>query len=449
MTESLRKAPWGEAATRILAAALEAVEPRAAVRRHLLREGETLWIGGRRYALDQYERILVVGAGKAGTPMTQAVVEILGERVSGGLVIVKEGHAGGARHVGPVAIHEASHPLPDGRGVAATAGMLEELGTTNERDLVICLISGGGSALLTAPVEGLTLEALRGVTNHLLKQGGDIHEVNSVRKTLDRVKGGGLARAAAPAEVLTLILSDVVGDPLDVIASGPTVPNPSSVQEALAVVEKYALDEQLPAGVFGRLQQRARKEESEATLPEVDAFRRVRNVLVGNNEMATKAALTQAGREGFNTHLITTRMQGEAREVGGIYALIFQQLRHKGEPAALPACLVAGGETTVTVRGEGLGGRNQELALAAIEGMAGLKDVALISLATDGGDGPTDAAGAVVTGETLQRAEAAGMDPAEYLARNDAYHFFEPLGDLLKTGPTQTNVNDLVVLLAS
>jgi glycerate 2-kinase len=438
MTETLRAAPWGEVVAGILSAAIAAVDPYQAVLRHLTLDREELIFGGEKYPLNQYERVYVVGAGKAGLPMTQAVVAILGDRVSAGQVTVKEGYAGNQTVVGKVRIVEAGHPLPDERGVRSTREILALLGYTTEDDLVICLISGGGSALLTAPVVGISLEDLRALTELLLASGGTINEINTLRKSLDRVKGGGLAAAASPAQILTLIISDVVGDPLDMIASGPTVPGPQTPEDALAVIDKYQLAPKLPPSILAALRNPIERSGDKSS--------RVNNYIIANNETAARAALAQAKKAGFSTYLLTTTLQGEAREVGVELVGVLRGMATSGEPVSRPGLVVAGGETTVTLRGGGIGGRNQEMALAAVEPLAGLANVALITLATDGGDGPTDAAGAVVTGETMGRAQRLGLDPVAYLENNDSYTFFSQLGEGLKPGPTQTNVNDVVFL---
>jgi hydroxypyruvate reductase len=506
--EALKNAPWGGAVARILTAALEAVEPGEAVRRQVQRGGEALSIGGRVYDLRRFRRVWIVGAGKAGAPMARSMAAILGDRLAGGLVIVKEGHAGrldgslqlpnsfghsasldvgglsdnrrppalaqpdgslrshsasleGEEQDGYLRLHaasldvggglrlvEAGHPIPDERGARGAAQIADLLARLGEDDLVICMISGGGSALLVSPAPGVELAELQALTEALLASGASIDEINSLRKHLEQLKGGGLARLAAPATLATLILSDVVGDPLDVIASGPTVPDPSGYADAWKVVERYQMQNRLPEGVADRLRRGLTGELPETPKPGDPLFERVHNVIIGNNLGAAQAALRQAEVEGFHTLLLTTRLQGEARQAGRFLAAILQQIAASGLPVPRPACLLAGGETTVSVKGNGLGGRNQELALGAVEDLAGLEQVALATLATDGGDGPTDAAGAIATGGTLARARQLGLDPADCLARNDAYHFFDPLGDLIRTGPTQTNVTDLAFLFA-
>jgi glycerate 2-kinase len=390
-----------------------------------------------------------VGAGKAGMPMAVAAARTLGAYLFQGLVIVKEGYAEGSQALpSHLKILEAGHPIPDERGVNATRrirAMLEEAGPN---DLVICLISGGGSALFTDPAGELTLADLQELTRLLLASGATINEINSLRKHLDIVKGGGLARLTAPAHLLTLILSDVVGDPLDVIASGPTVPDPTTFNDAWDVLERYQLLDQTPQHVLYWLQSGKSGKIAETPKPGDDLFDRVTNLVIGSNRLAAEAAILQSQVEGFHPLLLTTYLQGEASQAGGILAAIARQLVASDQPIPRPACLVVGGETTVTLHGDGLGGRNQELALGAVRAMADVPNVALVTFATDGGDGPTDAAGAVVTGDTLSQAQGLSLDPHDYLVRNDAYHFFEKLGALLKSGPTQTNVNDLAFLFA-
>jgi glycerate 2-kinase len=446
MTASMRSAAWGKAAALVMAAALEAVDPGVAVREHLRRDKNQLLISGKSYDLSAYERIVLVGAGKAGAPMAQVSVELLGDYLEGGLVIVKEGYLGDP--IDPVIeILEAGHPIPDQRGQDATLRMLDMLDGLGRNDLVLFLISGGGSALMHVPVEGVSLGDLQQLTATLLAVGADITEINTLRKHLDRVKGGGLARAAAPAEMVTLVLSDVIGDPLDVIASGPTVPDSSTFQDAWMVLERYSILDQIPVSVREHLSRGVRGEIPDTPKRHDPIFKRGAHIIIGNNRRAAEAAARAARSSGFRTLVLTSRLQGEACQAGKILGALARQFGRAAGSA--PLCLIAGGETTVTVSGDGHGGRNQELALGAVEELAGLAGVGLLALATDGGDGPTDAAGAVVTGESLERAMLLGLDPRAYLARNDAYHFFDLLGDLLKPGPTQTNVNDLTFLLVT
>jgi hydroxypyruvate reductase len=444
-THSLRALPDPGRVERVLAAALAAVDPGQAVRRAVQRAGTRLAIGGRDYDLSRCRRVLVVGAGKAGDSMAAALHDLLGEWISDGLVVVKDGYRTAGRH-GAIRIVEAGHPVPDERSVQAAQGIAALLAEAGPDDLALCLISGGGSALLVSPAPGVSLADLKQLTGLLLACGATIFEINSLRKHLDGIKGGGLARLAAPAALATLALSDVIGDPLDVIASGPTAPDPTRFADAWGVLERYDLLEQATPAVLAHLRRGLAGELAETPKPGDPAFARVNNLIIGSNLQAAQAALEQARREGFHPLLLTTYLQGEARQAGRSLAAIARQVQANGLPVPRPACILAGGETTVTIQGDGLGGRNQEMALGAAAELAGLPQTALVCLATDGSDGPTDAAGAVVSGETLARARGLGLDPAAFLRRNDSYHFFEALDDLLRPGPTLTNVNDLAFL---
>ena len=406
---------------RILAAALEAVDPFDAVQKYLP-------------PLDG--RVCGLGIGKAAIPMMDALAAWI--PLAGGLAVTK--FASGLSR-DSYTLMEGGHPIPDERSLLAGEHVLEFVSSLEEDDTLICLISGGGSALVTAPY--VPLEDLQALTSLLLSSGARIDEINVLRRQLDRLKGGGLARATK-AKITSLILSDVIGNPLEAIASGPTVPDPTRRVDAIEILKKYSIDQEIPKSILGILfsvpSLAMTTEDSRGSLDG-----RVQNLIIGDNKLAARAALEQAEREGFHAEILTNELQGEAREVGRDLA---QRLRADISTRTRPFCLIAGGETTVTIRGNGTGGRNQELALAAVDQLAGLQNVMLIALATDGDDGPTDAAGAVVTGESARRAEALGLDAAGCLSRNDAYPFFEALGDLLKTGPTGTNVNDLTFLFA-
>lgn len=421
LTHSLRAHPRGAAVTRILAAAMQAVDPtqlRYPKQDEVLNQGDG--------------EILVLGVGKAAPAMCAALAESLAERPHRGLLIPKQApvHAPAGFEVIP-----GEHPVPNADSLRAGLRALELASGLKENDLLVCLISGGGSALMTAPLPGLGLDDLQALTRSLLACGARVDEINLLRRHLDQVKGGGLAKAAFPARVVSYILSDVVGNPLEAIASGPTASDPSTKAEALGVLEKYDLTGKVPAAIL-----RALENAPETPKPGDGLFARVENFIVGSNALAAQAALRQAQVEGFHPKFLGDTWQGEARKVAKTLCTFFR------EPLRRPFCLVAGGETTVTLRGDGLGGRNQELALAALAELAGLEDVLLVALATDGEDGPTDAAGAVVSGESLQRARALGLDPDDFLRRNDSYRFFAALGDTLRPGPSGTNVNDLVFL---
>jgi glycerate 2-kinase len=445
LTASLRAAPWGATVAEVLGAAMAAAEPGAALRRYLRREGDRLLIDGQPYDFAATQQVFLVSVGKAAEAMARAAAELLAGRMTAGVVVLKDPPAA------PIAgctIIQAGHPIPDAQSVAAGQQVADLLAQAGPHDLVLALISGGGSALLSLPAPGLSLADLQALTGALLACGATINEINCLRKHLDLIKGGGLARMAAPAALATMILSDVVGSPLDVIASGPTVADPSSFAEAWAIVTRYGLEAAIPAAVRARLAQGLAGQLAETPKPGDPLFARVQNLLVGSNQQAAAAALAAARERGLNGLLLTSYAQGEARVVGGLLAAIAREIAASGQPLARPACIIVGGETTVTLRGAGKGGRNQELALAAVAELAGLADVALVALATDGGDGPTDAAGAVATGASLARAQAQGLDPAAALANNDAYPFFHALGDLLLPGPSGTNVNDLAFIFA-
>jgi len=445
MTKSLHASPNGEGVARIMASAIDAVDPAKAVKQHFQRDNDKLIIGKQTYNLNEFERVLVIGFGKASVPMGEAVAEILGDYPCEGILLTKRQVTN--RGV-QFSILEGAHPVPDQRSVTGTKKIVDILSNTTEADLVVFLISGGGSALLTLPVPGISLQDIQALTKLLLDCGATINEINCLRKHISQVKGGQLARWAAPARVAALILSDVVKDPLDVIASGPTVPDSTTYEDALSILNKYGIDIKTSPSIKKHLRQGVKGEIPDTPKIGDAIFENVFNFIIGNNYLAAKAAINQAQAEGFNTLLLTTSLQGEAKIAGQMLAAILRQIDLTGEPIPRPACIISGGETTVTIRGNGLGGRNQEVALAAVIELSELPDVMLITLATDGNDGPTDAAGAVVTGKTLGNGNLLGLNPLEFLARNASYEFFDSLGDLLKTGLTQTNVNDLTFLLA-
>jgi len=430
--------------TEIFAAGLRAVDPEAAIRSQVRRQGRHLIIGERTYDLSDFQRVFLIGAGKATALMAKALEELLEDCLTAGLILVKYGHAVALSRT---RFMEAGHPLPDQSGLKGTEEILNLLGECSEKDLVVCAFSGGASALLPAPVPPLDLHQKQVTTQLLLECGAEIGEINSIRKHLSRSKGGGLARAAYPATLISLILSDVVGDRLDVIASGPTVADGSRFPDCLAIVERYGLAARLPAPVWQFLKDGAAGLYPETPKIGDSLFAKVENVVVGNNRLALLAAKDRAEALGFRTLLLTSSLEGEAIQVGRMLAAVGKEICFSGHPVAPPACVLAGGETTVTLQGHGKGGRNQELALAAAMALDGMSRISLLSAGTDGTDGPTDAAGAFVDGTTCQRARARGLDPGDFLFRNDSYHFFESLGDLLITGPTRTNVMDIVCLL--
>ena len=434
-----------DSALAILRAALDAADPRAAIHRAMQRDGDRLRVGAREYDLASIRRVYVVGFGKAGAAMAQAVEEILGDKLERGWVSVKYGHLAPLLKI---VLHEAGHPLPDANSLLGAQKIVELLDETTSDDLVICLISGGGSAILELPVEGVSLDDLRATTDALLRSGATINEMNALRKHLSQVKGGQLARRAQ-APIISLILSDVIGSPLDTIASGPTAPDSTTFADALNVIERRGVREQLPASVVKHIERGARGEIEDTPKENDLALGRVQNLVVADNAIACEEALYQAQARGFHSLLLSTFVQGEAREIAKLLAAIAKEIAHADRPVVRPACIIAGGETTVTVRGNGKGGRNQELALAAAIEINGMDGVVVLSAGTDGTDGPTDAAGAIADGATLARAAAEGLTAQTFLTNNDAYHFFEPLGDLIKTGPTNTNVNDVIIVLVN
>ena len=428
----------------IFSAGLRAVDPEAAVRSQVSRQGNCLTVAGRAYDLDDFRRVILIGAGKATALMAKALEELLEDCLTEGLILVKHGYAVPLRKTRVI---EAGHPIPDHSGLEGTAEIIRRLSAASEKDLVVCAFSGGASALLPAPVPPLTLSQKQLTTQLLLECGADIGEINGIRKHLSRSKGGGLARAAYPATLISLILSDVVGDRLDVIASGPTAPDAGLFAACIVTVERYGLAARLPGSVWQYLKDGAAGLFPETPKAGDHIFAKVQNVVVGNNRMALLASKDRAEALGFRTLLLTSGLEGEAQQVGRMLAALGKEVGFSGHPVAPPACLLAGGETTVTLRGQGKGGRNQELALAAAIALDGLNRISLLSAGTDGTDGPTDAAGAFVDGATCQRARARGLDPGDFLSRHDSYHFFESLGDLLITGPTRTNVMDIMCLL--
>lgn len=428
----------------IFDAALHAVDPAAAIRRHVVREGDRLTIGGIPSDLDRFDRVYVVGAGKAGSVMAGAMESILGDRLTGGVVNVKYGHSTPLRCVELV---EAGHPIPDAAGVAGTEKIVKLLKRLDEKDLVFCLLSGGGSALLPLPVDGVTLEEKQAVTSRLLQCGATINETNTVRKHISQVKGGQLARLASPARLVSLVLSDVIGDPLDIIASGPTVPDESTFSDCKSILKKYGLEGDLPAAAIRHLDAGMNGTEPETPASGDPVFDRTQTVLIANNRQALDTARIEAERRGFNTLVLSSSIDGETREIARVYAAMAREIVSRGDPVRSPACVISGGETTVTLKGDGKGGRNQEFVLAAVTGIEGLESTVVFSAGTDGTDGPTDAAGAVADGQTLARSAEIGLDVDASLDDNDAYHFFKPLGDLVITGPTHTNVMDLRLLL--
>jgi len=431
-------------ALQIFEAGLQAVDPVEAIKRHTRLEKDLLFIGDRHFSLNDYDRIVVVGAGKAVASMAKAVEDLLADRISDGVIVVKDEHG---LPLKKIKVCEAGHPVPDERGVKGTEEILSLVEKAGKRDLVICLISGGGSALLIAPVGGISLQDKQNATKLLLASGATIHEFNTIRKHLSRAKGGRLAQMAYPATVSSLILSDVVGDDLDVIASGPTVPDSSTFQDAQQILQDYGIWDQLASSVRHHIERGSCDQIEDTPKSDNAAFQKCSQELVGTNLQALEAAAKAAESLGYRPLILSSKVEGEAREVAKFFAAIGKEVLGSENPLKPPVCVLCGGETTVTLQGNGRGGRNQEFALAAALAIEGLGNMVVLSGGTDGTDGPTDAAGAIADGTTLVRARENGLDPKDFLKRNDSYRFFQKLDDLVMTGPTRTNVMDLYMLL--
>jgi glycerate 2-kinase len=411
-------------AASIFRASLAAADPAGAVE-HYLARGK----------YDGYRHIYVVGAGKAGAAMARAAERILGSRITAGLINVKDGHVARLRRI---ELNESGHPVPDERGVAGARGIAGIAAEAGKGDLVLCLISGGASALMPLPAEGITLEEKQATTRLLLASGATIHEINAVRKHISAIKGGQLARLAEPATVEALLLSDVVGDNLDVIGSGPTAPDASTFATALAILDKFGIRQCVPAPVRERLERGLA-----GLIEETPKQTAARNIVIGSNRLALDAAAARARELGYRTIILSSEIEGETREIARMHAAIAREIAHRGRPLKPPACVITGGETTVTIKGDGRGGRNQEFVLAAAIEIADLPDTVIFSAGTDGSDGPTDAAGAIADGATLRR----NPEARRYLECNDSYHYFQSLDDLVITGPTNTNVMDVRLIL--
>jgi glycerate-2-kinase len=434
-----------ELGLKIVNSAIQAVKPDRLIQKKVVLKANHLTIEKQTFDLDKFEKIFIVGTGKASALMAREMENLLKDRIFYGVVCVKYGHSAPCRKV---RIQEAAHPVIDENGLQATAQILQTVKGAGEKDLVICLLSGGGSALLEYLPEGISLQDLQTVFKLLLESGANIEEMNVVRRHLSQVKGGQLAREIYPATCLSLILSDVIGDPLESIASGPTAPDPSTFQDAWEILDKYKLTDRLPETIHQHLEAGLQRKIEDTVKAGDPVFDKVHNFIIGSNLGSLKAAEKTARSAGFNTLILNTRIQGEAREIARVCAAIAQELNDREIPLKLPACVLMGGETTVTIRGKGKGGRNQELALAAMMAMKNVKaDYLIVSCGTDGTDGPTDAAGGFASSEILGNAEKLGLNPAKFLEQNNAYPFLEKTSGLIKTGPTGTNVMDIIAVL--
>jgi hydroxypyruvate reductase len=425
---------------------LNGVEPENAIKRHIRRLGNDLVTPNGTYDLNTYRNIYIVGGGKAGAPMAKAMEDILGERISEGLVIVKYGHGEETRKV---KVLEAAHPIPDESGVRHTKELLDLLKRTQENDLVVCLLSGGGSALMIAPAEGVSLQEKQELTRHLLECGASIDEINTLRKHVSAIKGGRLAKAACPSTVICLILSDVVGDDLSTIASGPTYPDGTTFSSCLEILERYGIKEKISKTIIEYLEMGCGNQEEETLKRGNPALEKTENIIVGSNIQALQSAKAKAETLGFNTLILSSSIEGETKDVAKVHAAIVKEIIATENPIKRPACILSGGETTVKIQGTGKGGRNQEFALVVATEIEGIKGVTILCAGTDGNDGPTDAAGAIVDGDSMSRSLKKGLKAREFLDNNDSYSFFSIQGDLFKTGPTKTNVMDLRIMLVS
>jgi hydroxypyruvate reductase len=396
------------------------------------------------FDLGGVHKIFLVGTGKASNSMAQAVEEIFGDRITTGVITTKYGHQ---LPLQKTEIIEAGHPLPDRKGYEGARRIQRLLKESGPEDLVIFLLSGGGSALLPYPADRIDLKEKQEITQLLLDCGADIREINTIRKHISRIKGGWLAKWAYPSTVVGFILSDVVGDQLDVIGSGPTVPDPTTFEEAWEILKKYDLISEMAPSIRKYLQSGKEGKVEETPKPQDVTFERVTNCLIGSNILALQTAEKEAASLGFNTLILSSAIEGETREAARFHTAVAKQVISSGNPIPKPACILSGGETTVTIKGKGLGGRNQEFVLASALEIAGIEKIVLLSGGTDGTDGPTDATGAMADHATVQRGKALGLDPKAFLDNNNAYPFFEKLGDLLITGPTYTNVMDVRIIL--
>jgi len=428
-----------------LDAGLEMAQPSALLRGRIRLDGSKLRIWDDQVDLRKFREVVLLGAGKAAFKMAEYMLGLLGDRVSRGLIIVPA-YQELEHRLGVVDILRAGHPIPDERGVNAASSLLSLARDCSKDTLVIVMISGGASSLMVMPAEGVTLQGKVALTRMMLKAGANIHELNTVRKHLSAVKGGQLAVALRRTHTLALLLSDVVGDPIDVIGSGPTAPDPTTFRDAMNVLDKYGLTTQAPPDVLARLERGVRGEVEETPKPKDPVFRRVRNVLVGGVGDACSAASHALRRQGFNVMVLTQHLEGEAREVAKVVSAVARDIARCGSPLRRPAAIVMGGETSVTVRGGGIGGRNQEMTLAMVKSLGHMPYTVFASIGTDGIDGYTEAAGAICDSRTLLEAEREGIDPAAYLKENNSHEFFKRVGGLVMTGPTGTNVGDLAVL---
>ncbi len=423
---------------------LNAVDPENAVLRYVRREENALYVDEKHYDLNNFKRILLIGAGKGTAPMAKAIENILGDYLTEGLIVVKYGYGMPLNKTNSM---EAGHPIPDESGLKAAEKIVKKIEDFTEDDLIICALSGGGSALLPVPWSTINLNQKQETTRLLLECGATINEINAVRKHLSLIKGGGLAKFSYPATLISLILSDVVGDRLDIIASGPTVADENTYSDCIDIIDRYNLVKKLPKNIVEHFERGVKGDIPETPKPGDKIFSKTQNIIVGSNRSALLAAREEAISLGYNTIIISSQVEGEAKEAGKFLAAIGKEIFKANLPIIPPACILAGGETTVTIKGSGRGGRNQELALSFAIAIDGWGKISFISAGTDGTDGPTDAAGAIVDGTTCRKALNKNLNPYTFLENNDSNSFFKSLGNLFITGPTRTNVMDIMCVI--
>ena len=424
--------------------AVDAADPKKLLHSKFVRKGTKLFVGDFCFDLEQFSNIYVIGGGKATGVMAQAIEDILGSYITSGFVNVPYGSNYKTKKI---QITETNHPVPDQAGVEGTKKMMAIAKQATEKDLIVCLISGGGSSLMPMPHKNVTLEEKIEITSFLLKSGATIKEINIVRKHISGFKGGWLAKTAFPATILNLILSDVIGDSLDLVASGPTVPDNSTFLDTFGILEKYGLWTKTSAAIKNTILEGIKGNVAETPKADDKEFKNVYNVIIGNNKISSISALESLKQNGLNTLLLPTPIEGEARIAGTNLASIVLEIDNCGAALHRPAGIVAGGETIVTVKGKGIGGRNQEIALSAALKILDKTNYVIASISTDGIDGPTNAAGAIVDSYTISKAKQKGIDANEYLEKNDSHNFFSAIDDLIITGATGTNVNDISVIV--
>jgi len=431
-------------AAKIFYEGLESIDPKVCIRHSCKLEQNIFKVKDIEYDLNKFERIIVIGAGKAGASMACAIEEIFQHRISDGIVIVKYDHV---ENLEKIDLVEAGHPVPDENGMAGAHKLLEMVQQADEKTLIISLISGGGSALMCLPANGLTLEDKQKTSEILLGCGATIHEINTIRKHLSRIKGGRLAKAAYPAHMICFVLSDVVGDDLDTIASGPAVADSGTFAQCTKIIEKYGVEKYLPTAVLKHIKKGLRGLIPETPKKGNPLFQNVSHTIIASNINALLRAKRMAEQLGYNCLVLSSMIEGETKDVAAVHISIAREILNTGHPVKAPACILSGGETTVTIKGTGKGGRNQEFTLASAIKIKDLKHIVVLSAGTDGTDGPTDAAGAIADQTTVKRAINLQIDPTLFLKENNSYPFFDHLSDLLKTGPTNTNVMDLRIIL--